>query len=656
MFHHTTTYSPAVKSQGFTGIRLKNISGIFVRLMAFLALIFMSPGLIWAAEVTLAWDANIPAPEGYYLFLRMDGDTYDYSQPVWTGTQTTFTISDVPDNTTCYFVVRAYEGVEESGDSNEVSFISTTSNSSPSANAGQDQSVLSQAAVTLDGSGSQDPDGDAITYSWRQTSGTAVQLSAITAEAPTFTAPATGINTLSLEFELTVTDIHGATATDICTVEVQPTGSVDSDGDGVADAQDAFPSDPAEWVDTDGDGQGNNADADDDGDGVSDGQDAFPLNASEWTDTDGDGQGNNADTDDDGDEMSDAWETNNGLNPLSDDAGLDPDGDGLTNFEEYQAGSDPNQWDVNRQPEQPEVILGEDDSTSVPMTPWFYSSAFFDPDTGDSHAQTQWRILDFATMQEVFNQTSANRYLTKMRVPRLVLEPDTEYICEVRHFDQDNLDSDWSLPVSFTTAGLDDDTNNNGVSDTRERLIYSDFNGDGIEDSEQSDILRSVQNPTSQGVAGISIEGSANVVSIVYGLALDPDVLDPDMEPLETTGYGVIGYKLQMTGVGQSIDIVLHFEEALDPLTSWVSLDGELEVEDCTGYMEWLDEGYVAIRSLTDGGEGDADGVANGTIVDFIAPTSMEDRTPSSGLSDNQISYAAEAAAGGGCFIGSLMK
>jgi len=51
----------------------------------------------------------------------------------------------------------------------------------------------------------------------------------------------------------------------------------DSDGDGVPDSEDAFPNDPTEWVDTDGDGTGNNADPDDDGDGVPDEQDDYPL-------------------------------------------------------------------------------------------------------------------------------------------------------------------------------------------------------------------------------------------------------------------------------------------------------------------------------------------------------------------------------------------
>lgn len=51
----------------------------------------------------------------------------------------------------------------------------------------------------------------------------------------------------------------------------------DSDRDGVRDSEDAFPQDPDETLDSDGDGIGNNADEDDDNDGVIDTEDQFPL-------------------------------------------------------------------------------------------------------------------------------------------------------------------------------------------------------------------------------------------------------------------------------------------------------------------------------------------------------------------------------------------
>ena len=97
----------------------------------------------------------------------------------------------------------------------------------------------------------------------------------------------------------------------------------DSDGDGTPDEEDAFPNDPNEWIDTDGDNIGNNADTDDDNDTYSDVNDAFPLDASEWVDTDGDTIGNNADADDDNDTYLDA----NDAFPLDASEWLDSDGD-----------------------------------------------------------------------------------------------------------------------------------------------------------------------------------------------------------------------------------------------------------------------------------------------------------------------------------------
>ena len=93
-------------------------------------------------------------------------------------------------------------------------------NTAPTANAGADQSVTTGTEVTLDGSGSSDPDtGDTWTYAWTQTSGTDVTLSDTVAEMPTFTAPDSAA---VLVFTLTVTDVAGATNTDTVTITVNP--------------------------------------------------------------------------------------------------------------------------------------------------------------------------------------------------------------------------------------------------------------------------------------------------------------------------------------------------------------------------------------------------------------------------------------------------
>ena len=115
----------------------------------------------------------------------------------------------------------------------------------------------------------------------------------------------------------------------------------DDDNDGVPDAKDAFPLEREEWADVDADRIGDNMDADVNADGVADDLnkngrpdnaepdldgdgvrgadaipwDAFPRDPKEWRDTDGDGIGDNADNDDDGDGWSDAEETRAGTDP-----------------------------------------------------------------------------------------------------------------------------------------------------------------------------------------------------------------------------------------------------------------------------------------------------------------------------------------------------
>ena len=84
-------------------------------------LMVLLPGFCHASrQVTLAWDANDPEPEGYRVFCRQSGEAYDYDHPIWDNSATTCTLIGLDEYTDYAFVVRAYDGDLESADSEEV--------------------------------------------------------------------------------------------------------------------------------------------------------------------------------------------------------------------------------------------------------------------------------------------------------------------------------------------------------------------------------------------------------------------------------------------------------------------------------------------------------------------------------------------------------
>jgi hypothetical protein len=97
-------------------LRVLFISGYYL-LVAF-------PMVVSAAQLTLSWNANSPAPDGYNAYMRLDGQSYDYSAPLNATaiTDTTYTVDGLTEGATYYFVVRAFVGSQESGDSNQASY------------------------------------------------------------------------------------------------------------------------------------------------------------------------------------------------------------------------------------------------------------------------------------------------------------------------------------------------------------------------------------------------------------------------------------------------------------------------------------------------------------------------------------------------------
>lgn len=582
-------------------------------LKAFFASIAMIAGIVTvahSANVTLRWDANVPAPEGYRVFVREGAQSYDYEKPIWENNLTTCTLSGLNEGVTYHFVVRAYDGILESADSEEVDYTpaAVVPNQAPTAVAGQNQVVYEGASVALDGSGSSDIDGSIVGYQWAQIGGTGISINGASTSQASFTAPVVGLDGDNLTFRLTVTDEDGASASSNVTVSVLKSSSTDVDGDLVPDVLDRFPNDPTEWADNDGDGLGDNQDPDDDNDG-----------------------------------MTDVWEIAYGLDPTVNDSELDTDGDGLTNLAEFLADSNPTTAPGNIAPDAP-VIEIPIQIDRIDLTPVLVSGFYFDTDH-DDHVKSHWQIStepDFSTL--VLDETSRIQ-LEAYTVGEMVLDADTAYYWRVKFIDARNGESDWSQPATFTTIAADSagDANSNGVPDDQEVDESVDVNQNGIADLLEANIT-SVNTVEGQTIVGV--ETISDHVALVSLKSLATDMI-PDQTV--KMGFGLIGFKLYLENEVKTAVVRIHFSTQVPTDTQLYKYITDSGWE-MYGNAVFAPDRKSVTMVLEDGGMGDEDGVENGVIVDPTGLAYVDAMTSDSAT----LSTGATSTGGSGynhCFI-----
>jgi hypothetical protein len=323
--------------------------------------------------------------------------------------------------------------------------------------------------------------------------------------------------------------------------------------------------------------------------------------------------------DSDGDGMPDDWESLYGLDPFVNDAMEDPDGDGVTNIQEYRARTEPTIYRNNNLPAAPILYLPFNDEL-VDISPQLVTDAFYDPDYGDVHAESQWQIEREADGVVVFEQTSSTA-LTSIAIPKLVLDEDTTYVWMVRFIDNHGAASEWSQAGMFLTDVNREDRDGNGIPDHQEVDASVDLDGDGTADIDQDDIkCVYVEDGTAQ--IGVSIRDSVTVQSIAAIESENPENLGEDSgtegKP-ESMPFGLLNFKLIVDFPGDEAVVTIYLSEPAPPDTVWYKFDPvNKSWLDYSDYIEFSDDRKSAYLTLIDGGFGDADGIENGVIIDPI--------------------------------------
>ena len=111
-------------------------------------------------------------------------------------------------------------------------------------------------------------------------------------------------------------------------------------------------------------------------------------------------------------------------------------------------------WDTaNQAPDQPSNSAPSDGAGNISLAPTLSSSAFSDPDVGDTHGASQWQITaasrDYTS--PVFDSRTDSTNLLSILVPAGKLSYSTTYYWHVRHQDNHGDWSSWSAETSFST-------------------------------------------------------------------------------------------------------------------------------------------------------------------------------------------------------------
>jgi chitinase len=535
---------------------------------------------VWARaeQVTLAWDANTELDlAGYKVHYGTASGSYTTSVDVHN--IITYTVTGLTAGQKYYFAVTAYNASNnESGYSNQVSYSVPAPNGAPATPATPSgaSSALINTAIAFSTSTS-DPNGDSLQYRYDWGSGV---LSSWGAASRSRSWAAAGQYAVKAQARDSLLAESAWSSAKTVTISSPAPGVTDSDGDGVADSQDAFPDDPTEWLDSNGNGIGDNADA---------------------------------------------------------------------------AAAQ-----VNQAPDAPVLIAPAADADgTVALTPLLRTATFHDPDAGDSHAGTRWQILQNADDLVVLDVTSATE-LTVLQIPRLVLDENTVYRWRAMFSDNRGGSSAWSQVGSFATDFEVLDSNGNGIPDDQEVDGATDLDGDGVPDDVQSGI-KSIVTADGTHKIGIQVGGSGGGASITSIESADEDVVDFDVDVdgiIDQMPFGMVNFKLIVDTPGAEAVVTVHFSEPVPAQGRWYKYDPLRHVwSDFSSHAVFSADRTSMTLTLRDGGAGDADGVANGIIID---PAGVVMPSSSSG-GDNlvqgvvggvgNIVGSVGAAAGGGCFI-----
>jgi chitinase len=319
-------------------------------------------------------------------------------------------------------------------------------------------------------------------------------------------------------------------------------------------------------------------------------QDAFPTNPAEWKDSNGNGIGDNA---------------------------------------EAVAAA------AKKASDAPLLVSPVNDVVSVMAI--LKTGAFRTAVTGSTHAKTRWQVFSDENVDVCVLDVQSTTALTSLTVPKLVLEEGNDYYWRAQFTDSMGNISGWSADGYFTTETTSADFNANGIPDAQEVASAVDLDMDGVKDNLQKTI-KSVKMEGTSVQIGVSIKGSLTAIAVE---SVESEV--PGQPDSYASGkpwkmpFGLINFKIAVAKFGDQAVVKLYFSKAASYFSKWYKYDPIADKwYDFSAYAKFASDRRSVTLTLRDGGPGDADGVANGVIVDPAGIVEMEEEIVSGGETHQQ--------------------
>jgi len=263
---------------------------------------------------------------------------------------------------------------------------------------------------------------------------------------------------------------------------------------------------------------------------------------------------------------------------------------------------DPDDPGLGTAPLYPE-LLSPESYTHVIRNPLLTVGEYSDVE-GDAHIATQWQVYETISETCLLDVVTDRRF-NQLRVTFLLFNGDRTYHWRARFMDSGGRASQWSAVSYFITDKAVDDIDGNGIPDDQE--------GGDV----QADITRSLPSPIAECEPTDIIVASEDTISEIEQILLvDPAEFEVDETTPPRLPSAMLAYKLILNEPGQRALVTIQLSDAAPDGSTWFKYDSVNGWEDHSDHTVFSANGQFVTVEIKDGDYGDADGIANGIILD----------------------------------------